>query len=137
LPAEWVPSTVWWLVEGEEYIGEVSIRHWLTVSLRVFGGHIGYTIRPSRRRQGYGTLILQLALEKAREMGLERVLLTCHARNVASRRVIEANGGVLQDQIVLKVRGEARPTLRFWIGLGQRLSEVEVKLEQPIIKAKG
>ncbi len=62
------------------------------------GGHIGYRIRPSERRKGYGTLILALTLAEARKLGLPRVLLTCDQDNIASARVIQANGGALASE---------------------------------------
>ena len=66
LPKGHIPATHYWLVDGNEYIGEVSIRHRLTKKLKELGGHIGYGIRPSKRRKGYGTRLLALALKKAR-----------------------------------------------------------------------
>ena len=56
-----VPSTTLWLVEGDAFIGRISIRHVLSDSLRLLGGHIGYDVRPSRRGQGYGRRMLALA----------------------------------------------------------------------------
>jgi predicted acetyltransferase len=97
LPPGRVPDTVLWLVEGDEYIGRVSIRHSLNEWLREFGGHIGYEIRPSRRRRGYGTQILRLALPQARALGLHRALITCDEDNLGSKRIIEANGGKFED----------------------------------------
>jgi predicted acetyltransferase len=109
-PAGWVPSTTLWYVEGERrevFLGRLSIRHRLTPRLLEWGGLIGYDVRPSARRRGHATAMLRAALPVARRLGLERVLLTCDHDNVASRRVIEANGGVFEDQ-----RGEK---LRYWI----------------------
>jgi len=99
-------------VEGDEYIGRLDIRHHLTEHLRQIGGHIGYGIRPSKRRQGYGRLILKLGLEKAKEMGIEKVLVTCDVTNVGSRKIIEANGGVMENEI--QVDGSPDKA-RFWI----------------------
>ncbi len=79
------------------------------------GGHIGYVIRPSKRRLGYGTVLLRLGLNKARERGLSRVLLTCGETNSASRKIIEANGGQFEDAVV--VAGQTAKTLRYWISL--------------------
>jgi predicted acetyltransferase len=110
-----VPETVYWLVDNDEFIGRVSLRHELNESLRQLGGHIGYDIRPSKRRHGYGTLACRLALEKAREIGLRRVLITCDATNIASRKIIEANGGQLQDERLLP--GRTIPTRRYWVEL--------------------
>ncbi|NLO48871.1 MAG: GNAT family N-acetyltransferase [Clostridiales bacterium] len=97
LPEGHVPSTTYVLKDdsGRLY-GIVSFRHRLTDMLRLFGGHIGYGIRPSERRKGFGTKQLRLALLKVIEFGLTKVLLTCDADNPASAGVIENNGGVLQ-----------------------------------------
>ena len=94
-----VPFTLLWLVEGDEFVGEVSIRHRLNAWLLQEGGNIGYGIRPSRQRRGYGRLILALALAECRRLGLERVLVTALAANRGSVRIIEANGGRLEDEI--------------------------------------
>ncbi|MDQ2809230.1 MAG: GNAT family N-acetyltransferase [Chloroflexota bacterium] len=110
-----VAETVLWLVEGRDYIGRVSIRHTLNEWLRHIGGHIGYEIRPSRRHRGYGTLILRLALPYARDLGLPRVLITCDADNVGSRRIIEANGGQFENSVLEPDRNVRK--LRYWIDL--------------------
>jgi predicted acetyltransferase len=108
-----VPFSLRWLVLGDEFIGEVSIRHRLNDWLRQEGGHIGYGIRPSRQRRGYGRLILALALEECRRLGLERVLVTALAANLGSVRIIEANGGRLEDEIDAP-SGDGR-LRRYWI----------------------
>jgi predicted acetyltransferase len=113
LPRGWVASTTLWLVDDDDYIGSVNIRHDLTDWLLRFGGHIGYAIRPSRRRQGYGRTICRLALIEARNIGLDRVLITCDADNVGSRKIIEANGGVLENE-VFQPENDA-PKRRYWI----------------------
>lgn len=111
LPEGWVPRTLYWLIDADEYIGEVSIRHYLNDSLRKIGGHIGYVIRPSKRRQGYGKKILELALPKAKELGIERALLTCIASNIASKKIIESAGGVFERE----APGENGPRHYYWI----------------------
>ena len=115
LPPGYVSETIYWLVDGGEYIGRISIRHSLTEHLREVGGHIGYDIRPSKRKFGYGTKILELVLPKARDLGLDRVLLTCDETNTASRKIIESNGGVLEDKRPNPEGGSDK--LRFWISL--------------------
>lgn len=110
-----VPFSVHWLVEGDEFIGEAQLRHRLNDYLINEGGHVGYGIRPARRRQGYGRLILALALEECRRLDLRRVLVTCLEDNVASARIIEANGGELENVIDDPAgRGRLR---RYWITL--------------------
>ena len=91
----WVPQTTLWWVAGDEYLGRVSIRHQLTDSLRKRGGHIGYEIRPAARRRGHATAMLAAALPVAAALGIDPAYLDCDTWNVASRRVIERNGGRL------------------------------------------
>jgi predicted acetyltransferase len=112
-----VPQTTFWLVDGETFLGRLSLRHHLNDALRWSARHIGYEIRPTRRGQGLGTRILALGLEKARAMGLPRVLLTVHSDNTRSIRVIEANGGVLEDEIPLA--GTDLAERRYWIDFGE------------------
>jgi len=114
-PEGYVSQSEFWLVDDGEYIGHVGIRHELTEHLKAIGGHIGYSIRPSRRGKGYGNKILELALPKAKELGIDRVLLTCDATNVASRKVIVKNGGVLENQVPNPETGIDK--LRFWIDI--------------------
>ncbi|PNY82201.1 GNAT family N-acetyltransferase [Deinococcus koreensis] len=114
-PEGFVNSEALWLVQGDTYLGRVSLRHRLNERLRVFGGHIGYEIRPSARQQGYGTLALRLALGRARGLGLERVLVTCDADNLGSRRIIETNGGELEGEFRLDFHPKV--IRRYWIAL--------------------
>jgi predicted acetyltransferase len=97
-PERRVPRTTLWWVSGDEYLGRVSIRHRLTGHLREIGGHIGCDIRPSVRQCGHATAMLAAALPVARSLGITRALLTCDEDNIASRKVIEANSGVLEDK---------------------------------------
>jgi predicted acetyltransferase len=112
LPDGYVPATTYWLIDDDEFIGRVSVRHELTDNLMKFGGHIGYLIRPSKRKMGYGTTILKLGLEKAKELGINKILVTCDETNIASRKIIEKNGGIFENKL-LQTEGPAK--LRFWI----------------------
>jgi predicted acetyltransferase len=109
------PYSTFWLASGRHLVGRSGLRHHLTPELEDEGGHVGYDIRPSERRKGYGTLILRLTLAEARKLGLNRALLTCDADNVASAKVIEKNGGRLQGQSVSKRSGKL--ISRYWIEL--------------------
>lgn len=102
-----MPCTTLWYVDGQTYVGRLAIRHRLTPRLLEAGGHIGFDVRPSARRRGHATAMLRSALPVALELGIDSALLTCDIDNVASRRVIEANGGELED--------ERRGRLRFWV----------------------
>lgn len=109
LPDDWVNCTYLWITDGDEFIGYLAIRHELNDFLLEEGGHIGYAVRPARRRQGHATRALGLSLDESRNLGLERVLVTCDDDNEPSRRTIERNGGILED-----VRGIKR---RYWLEL--------------------
>ncbi|GHO74210.1 GNAT family acetyltransferase [Ktedonobacter sp. SOSP1-85] len=113
-----VPSTDFWLVEHEEFIGRLSLRHELNDFLLKIGGHIGYEIRPSRRRQGYGKKMLALGLAEAHKIGLSRALVTCDENNIGSKKVIEANGGQFENATL--VEGSPIRKLRYWIDLTDR-----------------
>lgn len=115
LPPDRVPGNEFWLVSGNRMLGRSKLRHRLIPALEREGGHIGYDIRPSERRKGYGTLILKQTLEKAKDLGLNRVFLTCDADNTGSARVIENNGGVLSGRAVSEKSGV--PILQYWIEL--------------------
>ena len=103
-----VGADYYWLADDERklFIGEVTIRHRLNDALRKCGGHIGYGVRYSEWNRGYGTMMLALALEKAKEMRISPVLITCSDDNLASARVIEKNGFVLWDRIPVETDGK-------------------------------
>lgn len=102
-----VPCTFLWVVEGDEYLGSIAFRHELNDFLLTEGGHIGYSIRPSARRQGHASTALRQTLELAAEMGHDHVLLTCSEDNAASRAVIEGVDGEYEDS--------RRGTRRYWV----------------------
>jgi len=107
-----VPQSTYWLIADGAYAGTINIRHRLTNSLKRYGGHIGYRIRPMMRRKGYGTLQLKLALPKVWSMGISKALITCDDDNIGSQKIIEANGGILQDKVDNKRQALTR---RYWI----------------------
>jgi len=109
-PEGFAPATELWWVEGDEFLGRIAIRHRLTPRLLEMGGHIGYDVRPSARRRGHATEMLNRALGVARALGIERALITCDIDNIGSRTVIERNGGILEDERAGK--------LRFWAPTG-------------------
>ncbi|WP_183098227.1 GNAT family N-acetyltransferase [Nocardioides pelophilus] len=107
-----VASTYFWITAGDggpddEVIGFLNLRHELNDWLLQEGGHIGYSVRPARRRRGHATRALALGVHRAGELGIERVLVTCDTGNVASAGTIEAGGGVFEDE-----RNDKR---RYWI----------------------
>jgi predicted acetyltransferase len=110
-----VPETTYWITDKDGYAGRISIRHELNDKLLKFGGHIGYGVIPSKRGLGYGNKALEDILPKARALGLKKVLLFCLSTNIGSKKIIENNGGILENE----VPGEnGKPSLlRYWITL--------------------
>lgn len=81
-------------------VGMVNVRHYFNDYLEQFGGHIGYSVRPSERRKGCAKEQLRLALSFCREtLGLDRVLITCYTSNEGSRRTILSAGGVYENTV--------------------------------------
>lgn len=82
-----------WIVEGNEVVGSLSVRHELTEQLRGLGGHVGYATHPAHRRRGIATFALQSGLTILGGLGINEALVTCRADNIASIGVIEKCGG--------------------------------------------
>ncbi len=108
-----VPNTFFVGVVGDEVVGRISIRHELSDFLASLGGHIGYCVVPSHRGRGYASEMMRQGLTYCRSIGLQRVLLTCDADNLASRQVILKSGGVLEN--VLEDDDLKVPKERYWI----------------------
>lgn len=115
LPEGHVPGPTFWAAAGETLVGAIRLRPRLLPDFELYGGHIGYDVRPALRGRGCATRMLALCLERAREHGLERVLLTCDDDNPASARVIEKCGGVLADARFYEPVG--KQIRRYWIAL--------------------
>lgn len=114
IPENWVPDSTFWLVVDGKVIGAVNIRHRLTEKLLKCGGHIGYGIRPNERRKGYAKQMLAFALQKAKELGIEKALVVCDEGNIASEKTILKNGGVPDSKFVEE---DGNVIHRFWIQL--------------------
>lgn len=106
----YVPSTVYILVDNNRLIGFLDIRHYLNENLIKLGGHIGYSIRPSERLKGYGNEILKMGIKKAKSMGIDKILLTAHKDNIGSNIIIKNNGGVLDNEKIGDIY-----TNRYWV----------------------
>ena len=104
-----VPVSTRWYLDGDAYLGTVVFRHQLTPALLAAGGHVGYHVAPKHRRAGHATQMLHLAVERCHdELGIDRILVTCAEKNTPSRRVIEANGGEVENILDHECR--------YWIG---------------------
>ena len=99
VPEGKVQATQLLCVEEGRVLGMIQIRHELNEYLRLYAGHIGYSVRPSARRQGVAKWMLSAALPFCRELGLRRVMIACEPWNEGSRRTILANGGVYEKTV--------------------------------------
>lgn len=109
-----VPNRTFLLKDGEgEIVGMGNIRLGLNLYLYEQAGHIGYSIRPARQRQGYGKILLSQLLSVVSFAGMEKVLIVCKRDNLASRRLIES----LEPE---KEKSEDPELCRYWIFLETR-----------------
>lgn len=95
----------------QRLIGMIDIRHELSDHLLKYGGHIGYSVISHERRKGFAKQILALGLEKCKDLKMDKVLLTCHKNNIASKKTIISNKGVLENE----VQYEDVKLQRYWI----------------------
>lgn len=111
---EWHVQSTTLLAKREDgvLIGMIDLRHRLNSALEKRGGHIGYSVSPAQRGKGYATEMLRQVLDRCREMGLKRVLLTCDSSNIASQKVMIRNGARQDEQSPCDSQ-----TKRYWIKL--------------------
>jgi predicted acetyltransferase len=115
-------STFWLLDDAGEIVGFSTLRHRLTPALTEYGGHIGFAVRPSARRRGVGVALLAQTLDRARDLSIDRALVTCDVANLGSRGVIERCGGVLDAEYVPS--HTPVPIRRYHIDLAKKSSRV-------------
>lgn len=109
-----VPSHAYLAVRKSDnrIVGIIDLRHHIDHPiLGLWGGHCGYSVRPSERGKGYAKEMLRLNIEKARELGIDKLLVTCCVENAASEKTILANSGVYEKTVDV----EGRQYKRYWI----------------------
>ena len=128
-----VPSLEYYLVRESDnrIVGMINIRLSLNESLERLGGHIGYSIRPSERRQGYNRINLYLALLICREHGIDRVVLDCNRENIGSSRSMMALGGELIREWVDEREGECQ---RYEINVLESLEQNEERYRNLVLR---
>ena len=119
-PPQLVPSTQYIYVRESDskVVGVIQIRHCFNEFLEKYAGHIGYSVCPTERRNGYATQMLRLALPACKALGLDRVLISCVEGNEGSKRTILRNGGVYESTVFEP--GEGVYLERYWIDLGDQ-----------------
>lgn len=125
-PSDKVPSNVFIAVRlsDNKIVGIIDLRHHIDHPiLSTWGGHIGYYVRPSERRKGYGKEMLRLNLLNAQKLGIKKVLVTCNKDNLASERTIIANGGIFES--LIEVGNETMK--RYWITVDRDLLRKELQ----------
>ena len=110
-----VPQTTYWATVSETVVGHIGLRHRLNAELAEFGGHIGYSVRPSYRARGLAKEMLRQVLRTPKAQEIGKLLLTCAPDNIASNRTIRANGGMLERTVFVERVG--RDTNLYWISL--------------------
>ncbi len=120
LPSHYVPLYDYFAVDDDKLIGVVHIRTRLTENLLRYGGHIGYGINPKYWNIGYGKKLLKLVLEQYKNIIEEnKILITCDDDNIGSYKIIEYNGGILENKVQNEDVGEKFITRRYWINKEQ------------------
>lgn len=117
VPAHLVLATQLFFIRKRDnrLVEMIQVRHYFNDYLEKYAGHIGYSVRPSERRKGYAKEMLKRTLPFCREIGIDRVLITCTDGNIGSEKTILANGGVYEYTI--HEPNENENLKRFWITL--------------------
>lgn len=123
-PNNFCPGYEYFLIRESDnkLVGMINLRWNLNEWMLTNGGHIGYGIRPTERRKGYNKISLYLCLIKAKELGLDKVLLTASDNNLGSVKTIQALGGVLENKIP-DYEDESILMGRYWINVDESIEK--------------
>lgn len=94
-----VPSSMKWIIENNEVVGTIDLRHILNKSYFERLGHVAYYIHPLKRNKGYATKALSLAIKWYKKEQVNKILITCYSDNEASKKVILNNGGTFEKSV--------------------------------------
>lgn len=114
-----VPATVYFIIENSEVVGTIDLRHVLNKNYFERLGHIAYYIKPSKRNKGIATKALGLALKKYEKEPIARILITSYEDNLASRKVIENNGGKLEKIVFDEI--SQKNICRYWVNITSQI----------------
>ncbi len=116
VPHYLVPASTYFLINDNlnKIVGAVNIRHRLNDVLLKSGGHIGYGVSPTERKKGYATKMLELALLKCKDIGIEKALVTCNKENIGSAKTIIKNGGIFENEVT---EDNGNIVQRYWINI--------------------
>ena len=128
----YVPGTRYWLLDGNEFVGSFSIRHCLTPNLEQNGGHIAANIAPKYRGKYSSFVGIKMCLEKAKKLGLDKVLITCDVNNMPSYRAITGLLKIYGGEQISDSRGDGYHQHRVWINTtkGQQMQKWEKALDK-------
>lgn len=127
---EKVPAVTYFLLRQNDnrIVGSIDLRFELNDYLRNYGGHIGYSIRPTERRKGYNKINLYLCLLEAQKNGLDKVLITCADYNEGSRNSIKSFDGVLERTTYDESDGETMEL--YWIDVNIAINKYRSDFEK-------
>ncbi len=109
-----VPAHTYFAIRKSDnkLVGIIDLRHHINHPiLGTWGGHCGYTVRPTERGKGYAKEMLKLNIQNAKSLGIDKLLITCHTENTASEKTILANNGVYEKSIIV----DGTELKRYWI----------------------
>lgn len=115
-PPGYAPATIYIAVRlsDNKIVGTTDFRHHINHPvLGLWGGHIGYSVRAAERGKGYAKEMLRQNLQKCKDFGFDKILITCNPQNIASKKTILANGGQFEKEIDV----DGKKHRRYWIYL--------------------